>query len=74
MELKVDNATSVVKACIVLNNFLLKRKDTNYCPPAFVDQDRNVRSSTAQAREVRDELKDYFFAEGAVSFQWAMTE
>ncbi|XP_068687857.1 putative nuclease HARBI1 [Montipora foliosa] len=35
--------------------------------------DPSARSSTLQAREVRDDLKDYFFEEGAISFQWAMT-
>lgn len=34
----------------------------------------NGRSSTQQAREVRELLKEYFFSEGAVDFQWARTE
>ncbi|XP_028394515.1 protein ANTAGONIST OF LIKE HETEROCHROMATIN PROTEIN 1-like [Dendronephthya gigantea] len=32
------------------------------------------RSSTLQARQVRDTLKEYFFNEGAIDFQWKMTE
>ena len=32
------------------------------------------RPSTVQARDVRDDMKDYFFQEGAVQFQWKMTE
>ena len=32
------------------------------------------RPSTVQARDVRDDMKDYFFDEGAVKFQWKMTE
>lgn len=35
--------------------------------------DPSAHSSTVQAREVRDDLKNYFFEEGAISFQWAMT-
>jgi hypothetical protein len=34
----------------------------------------SVRPSTVQAREIRDDLKDYFFEEGAIEFQWTMTE
>lgn len=37
-------------------------------------RDQSTRPSTLQAREVRNLLKDYFFSEGAVDFQWAMTE
>lgn len=37
-------------------------------------RDPCTRSSTLQAREVRNVLKEYFFSEGAVSFQWAMTD
>ena len=33
-----------------------------------------VRPSTTQAREIRDDVKDYFFEEGSVEFQWKMTE
>lgn len=36
--------------------------------------DPSTRPSTARARDVRDNLKEYFFGEGAVSFQWVMTE
>lgn len=32
------------------------------------------RPSTIQAREVREILKEYFFTENALDFQWAMTE
>ena len=32
------------------------------------------RPSTLKARDVRDDMKDYFFEEGAVNFQWKMTE
>ncbi|XP_028408828.1 protein ANTAGONIST OF LIKE HETEROCHROMATIN PROTEIN 1-like [Dendronephthya gigantea] len=32
------------------------------------------RPSTSQARQIRDDLKDYFFEEGEVPFQWKMTE
>lgn len=33
-----------------------------------------ARPSTAVAREIRDGLKEYFFTEGAVGFQWRMTQ
>ena len=36
--------------------------------------DPSTRPSTARARDVRDNLKEYFCGEGAVSFQWAMTD
>ena len=36
--------------------------------------DRSERPSTRDARSIRDTLKDYFFHEGAVEFQWKMTE
>ena len=34
----------------------------------------NGRSSTQQAREVRELPKEYFFSKGAIDFQWARTE
>lgn len=101
MELDVTNAMQVVRACLVLHNFLMTRKDRIYSPPGFLDSEddlgsvtpgrwRNLvenasaicdmrpapsgRSSTLQAREVREILKEYFFSEGAVDFQWAMKE
>ena len=36
--------------------------------------DASVRPSGAGAREVRDSLKNYFYEEDAVDFQWKMTE
>lgn len=36
--------------------------------------DRSGRPSTIEAREVRDTLKQYFHNEGALSFQWNMTD
>lgn len=36
--------------------------------------DPSTRPSTARARDVRDHLKEYFYGEGAVSFQWGMTD
>ena len=36
--------------------------------------DPSTRPSTARARDVCDNLKECFFGEGAVSFQWAMTD
>lgn len=101
MELDVSNAMQVVRACLVLHNFLMTKKGRIYCPPGFQDSENEVatvtpggwrdlidnctavtdmipapngRSSTQQAREVRELLKEYFFSEGAVDFQWARTE
>jgi len=99
MELDIANAMQVVRACIILNNFLLTRRDKNYAPPGCRDteddfgnvtpgnwrheidvdvcdlrSDSTTRPSTAQAREVKDDLKDYFFEEGALDFQWKMIE
>lgn len=36
--------------------------------------DQTMRPSSTQAREVRDNLKEFFYDEGAVDFQWNMTE
>lgn len=101
MELDVANAMQVVRACLILHNFLMTRKDKNYCPPGFMDSEdglggfrpggwRNLidnpcgvcdmrpapsgRPSTLKAREVRENLKEYFFVEKAIDFQWNMTE
>ena len=101
LELDVENSVQVVRACLVLHNFLMMKKDSAYNPPGFLDiEDEhgnvrpggwrnildessvgtnstispNVRSSTVQAKEIREILKEYFFSEGAVDFQWMMTE
>lgn len=34
----------------------------------------SVRALTLQAREVREILKEHFFSEDAINFQWTMTE
>ena len=99
LELDVINVMQVVRACIVLHNFLRTRKDQCYSPVGTIDtenEDGNVvpglwrtfmdndvvcdmqadhttRPSTIQAREIRNDLKDYFFEEGAIPFQWSMT-
>jgi hypothetical protein len=39
-----------------------------------VKNNPSIRPSKVRAREVRDDLKDYFFEEGAIDFQWKMTE
>ena len=36
--------------------------------------DAGSRASTLYAREIRDNLKEYFYDEGAVDFQWQMVE
>lgn len=36
--------------------------------------DAGSRASTLYAREIRDNLKEYFYDEGAVDFQWKMVE
>ena len=36
--------------------------------------DVGSRASTFYAREIRDNLKEYFYDEGAVYFQWQMAE
>mgnify|MGYP002804102213 CR=1 FL=1 len=88
LELDVENSMQVVRACLVLHNFLLVRKDGAYNPPEFVDMEDehgnvrpgswrsllsesrvgtnsilppNIRSSTMQAKEIREILKRVFF-------------
>ena len=36
--------------------------------------DADIRASTLYAREIRANLKKYFYDEGAVEFQWQMVE
>ena len=36
--------------------------------------DPGVKPLTTQDREICDDVKDYFFEEGSVEFQWKMTE
>lgn len=38
-----------------------------------VRSDPTALPSSIQGREIRDDLKEYFFEEGASTFQWAMT-
>ena len=101
LELNVENAMEVVRACLALHNFLITKKDKNYMPPGFIDSedcdgnvtpgswrnlsnnsteicdlrgDQSGRPSSTEARELRDTLKEFFYDEGAVSFQWDMTD
>ena len=37
-------------------------------------EDADIRTSTLYAREIRDNLKKYFYDERAVEFQWQMVE
>ena len=39
-----------------------------------IRNDPGMRPSTTNAREIRDDIKDHFFEEGSVDFQWKMTE
>lgn len=88
LELGVSNEMQVVGARLALHNFLVTRKDQLYSPQGFLDTEDDAGNvipgkwrpdpsscpSTARAREVRDNLTKYLFGEGAVSFQWAMTD
>ena len=101
LELDVENSLQAVRACLVLHNFLLTKKDGAHNPPGFLDMEDehgnvrpgswrnllgdssvgsnstlspNIRSSTVRAKEIREILKEYFFSDGAVDFQWMMTE
>ncbi|XP_046863169.1 putative nuclease HARBI1 [Xenia sp. Carnegie-2017] len=59
--------------CIVMHGAWRKEVD-NTCTITDLCSHPSERSSTLQARAVRDDMKDYFFEEGAVPFQWKMTE
>lgn len=51
-----------------------KWRDNIYGDVCTLRPDPSTRPSTARARDVHDNLKEYFFGEGAVHFQWAMTD
>jgi hypothetical protein len=100
LELDVPSAMQVVRACLVLHNFLLTKKDKIYYPPGMIDSEdehgnlvfgswraltntqdifdlrggASRHPSTLYAREIRDNLKEYFYDEGAVEFQWKMVD
>ena len=50
------------------------RSHINDSFPNTLAKAQRERLSALQARLVRDTLKEYFFNEGAVDFQWNMTE
>lgn len=84
MSLDPDKATDVTEACIALHNFLRTEKDVRYTASEPGRQtvdwpDRTLpftggNYSSDKARRVRDELRKYFWNEGAVDFQWSHIE
>ena len=78
MNLDPDTATTVTQACIALHNFLRTKEDARYAQEV---QDRQCQwyrelgrqagnRNAGSAREVREELCDYFYTNGAVNWQW----
>ena len=39
MELDMENAIQVTRACVILHNHVLKKRDQHYSPPGFADTD-----------------------------------
>ena len=64
------NATQLQAPSTMRMNLIMLCQDHGICD---LRSDPSAHSSTVQAREVRDDLKNYFFEEGAISFQWAIT-
>lgn len=100
LELDVENALEIVRACVALHNFLMTKQDKAYITPGLLDTEdsngsvvpgawRNLienqdvctltsnpsdRSSSLSARDVSNSLKEFFYDEGAIDFQWQMIE
>ena len=37
MELDMENSIQVTRACVILHNYLLRKRDQHYSPPGFAD-------------------------------------
>ncbi|XP_046555925.1 putative nuclease HARBI1 [Haliotis rubra] len=80
LQVSPEVASSVVLASVALHNFLKSNSDPVYNTNdaanvhsvirGFIQQGGNRNASNA--REVRDELADYFMTEGQVDWQWDM--
>ena len=81
MKLCPEVATSVTQACIAVHNFLRTECDVRYAHqvarPSTSCWQRDLQlqagnRNAATAREVRDELCEYFNWNGAVDWRWAL--
>ena len=81
MRLCPEVATSVTQACIAVHNFLRTECDVRYAHqvrrPGTSCWQRDLEllagnRTAASARDVRDELCEYFNSNGAVDRQWAL--
>ncbi|KAL8567149.1 hypothetical protein ACOMHN_033051 [Nucella lapillus] len=83
MNLPAETATIVTEACVALHNFLRTEKDVKYAQEVegrvarwYMDNDEARPQFYAGnhnpvfARQVRDELKEYFWGAGQVDWQW----
>ena len=79
IHLEPTKCTVVTNACIALHNFLLSKKDACYATAADNDQPQQMSRNLAHqggnrnqgtARDIRDELCDYFNTNGQVDWQW----
>ncbi|XP_046841836.1 uncharacterized protein LOC124435948 [Xenia sp. Carnegie-2017] len=67
----------LVLAAIILHNYLRKRTSYSiYCPVGITDNETSEgelipgHNATTEAKNIRDNFKEYFCNEGAVEWQW----
>lgn len=77
MEISVINTEVIVKACCVIHNYLREKKinyvnvNANPSTDIFVDlQHEGSNFSSNSAREIREELANYFCNKGELTYQW----
>ena len=78
INLSADKCTMIVNTCIVLHNFLMSQQDRQYGQANSCQDHVGLTSvrhqgsnhNSESARQVRDELADYFISNGQVDWQW----
>ena len=78
IHLSPQKCTVVTNACIVLHNFLLSKKDVSYTLSEHEVPQQHCQTlvhqggnrSQGAARDIRDELCDFFNTNGQVDWQW----
>ena len=83
IHLEPDTVRIIVECCLALHNFLRTENDVRYSQQGpnnagNVQLGRPIflagNNSSERARRIRNELKDFFWSEGQVSWQWEHIE